>query len=294
MSSLTRPIANRAVHLRIHPRPSSLGENREILRLLSRFGEIEYYKSLKYDRLSSPATALVIYAEDEAAKECLTRSPIRFRMGRRMVVEKGGDRKGDYEGMAGRGDWENLPRGPVGAPFGLAGFGQTREMSTSSTKQAESQPWFGNGGSSEAATPTSLTSTSRRRTSTPTFPSASLTSVQPDPDARIFQIITNPSTRHFRDIINHGHYHGTFAMDTKMFGQADMARRVPLPALSLLDWRAEEVPWHIAKRERMWDHSGPTRRRCLGEIWREAHGGSEGTEGDGKPASFSQFTWSEP
>ena len=72
MAYLARPIANRGVHLRITPRPSNLGESKEILRLLSQFGEIDYFKSLKYDGqgLALPNIGLVIYKDEEGAKNC--------------------------------------------------------------------------------------------------------------------------------------------------------------------------------------------------------------------------------
>lgn len=81
-SSLSRPVTNRAIHLRISPRPSNLAESREILRLLSQFGPVEYFRHLKHDTLTAPNTALVIFREEAPARECLRRSPIRFRMGR--------------------------------------------------------------------------------------------------------------------------------------------------------------------------------------------------------------------
>ncbi|KAK5109926.1 hypothetical protein LTR62_006415 [Meristemomyces frigidus] len=76
-----RSTATRAVHLKITPRPSTLGESREILRLISQFGEVEHFKNLKYDALSAPNTIIVIFREEDAARHCLKRSPIRFRMG---------------------------------------------------------------------------------------------------------------------------------------------------------------------------------------------------------------------
>lgn len=87
MASIIRSTANRAVHLRIVPRPSNLGESREILRLISQFGEVEYFKNLKYDHLSAPNAALVIYKNEDAAQSCLRGSPIRFRMGRAFAGE---------------------------------------------------------------------------------------------------------------------------------------------------------------------------------------------------------------
>ncbi|KAK1056683.1 hypothetical protein LTR74_014740 [Friedmanniomyces endolithicus] len=82
LPTLLRPTTTRAVHLRITPRPTHLGESREILRLLSQFGETEYFKNLKHDPLSAPNTTIVIFRDEEAAKHCLKRSPIRFRMGK--------------------------------------------------------------------------------------------------------------------------------------------------------------------------------------------------------------------
>ncbi|KAK3620009.1 hypothetical protein LTR56_023647 [Elasticomyces elasticus] len=87
-ASLIRPTTTRAVHLRITPRPSNIGESREILRLISQFGEVEYFKNLKYDALSAPNTAIVIFRDEDAAKKCLKKTPIRFRMGRAMPLDE--------------------------------------------------------------------------------------------------------------------------------------------------------------------------------------------------------------
>lgn len=57
-----------------------------MLRLISQFGEVEYFKNLKYDTLSAPNAAIVIFRDEEAASHCLKRSPIRFRMGRASVA----------------------------------------------------------------------------------------------------------------------------------------------------------------------------------------------------------------
>lgn len=42
-----------AVHIRIFPRPRNLGESREILRILEKFGEIVMFKHLKVSALIS-------------------------------------------------------------------------------------------------------------------------------------------------------------------------------------------------------------------------------------------------
>ncbi|KAK3110428.1 hypothetical protein LTR53_015285 [Teratosphaeriaceae sp. CCFEE 6253] len=75
--TLIRPTTGRAVHFRVMPRPSNIGESREILRLISQFGEVEYFKSLKYEALPAANTAIVIFREEDAARQCLKRSPCR-------------------------------------------------------------------------------------------------------------------------------------------------------------------------------------------------------------------------
>ncbi|KAI6915101.1 hypothetical protein KC318_g280 [Hortaea werneckii] len=80
--SLLRSTTGRAVHFRVTPRPSNMGESREMMRLLTRFGEVEYFKNLAYDAYPAPNTCLAIFREESAAQECLRRTPIRFRMTR--------------------------------------------------------------------------------------------------------------------------------------------------------------------------------------------------------------------
>lgn len=132
MAYLARPVANRGVHLRITPRPSNLGETREILRLLSQFGEIDYFKNLKYDGqgLGLPNIGLVIYKDEQGAKNCFRGSPVRFRMGKvkagnraqaevkDVVEEPKQEEIGSKGGAWGLGE-SPAKKGPLGAPFGL-------------------------------------------------------------------------------------------------------------------------------------------------------------------------------
>lgn len=52
----TQLLTQRSVHVRIVPRPANVGESREVLRVLQRFGELTMYKSL---RVCSPCIRLV-------------------------------------------------------------------------------------------------------------------------------------------------------------------------------------------------------------------------------------------
>ena len=52
-ASLAQFPLGRAVHVKIHPRPRSLNESRDVLRVLERFGEVAVFKHLKVP--SSPS-----------------------------------------------------------------------------------------------------------------------------------------------------------------------------------------------------------------------------------------------
>lgn len=240
MASIVRSTANRAVHLRIIPRPSNLGESREILRLISQFGEVEYFKNLKYDYLSAPNAALVIYKDEDAAQHCLRRSPIRFRMGK-----------------------------------ALAGDSASQQLDDSSPSEAnpEATPSTNDGRSKN---PFAQTSSSSNTDSLDHRPEPTPTPIEPAPaalsESRLYQIQVHPARVNFRDQINAGGYHGPFAIDTKSVAQGDLAKSVPLPGLSCVDWRVGDKPWRIIKRQQFREHESWDRRKSLRELY---EGGSE-------------------
>lgn len=250
MGSLVRPIAGRAMHLHIIPRPSNLGESREVMRLVSQFGEIEYYKNLRYDELSQPRSALVIFKDEQAANECLRRSPIRFRMGRATGPAKEQEVSGkEAQRSSSSSELESeasRPRGPTGAPFGLGT--QTRSMSTAH-HQLPKPP---------------------RNNMRAYMPFESPPEAPSITESRVFEIKVNRSSRHFRDRVNQSHYHGAFAIDTKMVGHGDLAKKVPTPGLSCVDWKAMDKPWHVIQTEKDRDKNGVTVRRRLGLLWGES------------------------
>ncbi|USW53981.1 hypothetical protein Slin15195_G073000 [Septoria linicola] len=264
MATLARPTAGRAVHLRITPRPSSLGESREILRLISQFGEVEHFKNLKYDALSMPNAALVIFKDEDAAVHCMKKSPIRFRMGKAPVEEQGA---ADFPSPppvqessappATRRDATPPPR-----PGGAWGLGQMRAMSTHSSY-----------------TPSNTLPTPPSRPPQMPFQAPPL----PLLESRIFQIQTNWARTHFRDQINMGHYHGTFALDKKSIPQSDLSQTVPLAGLSCVNWRKEDKPWRIMDKEKAQERTGPNRRKSLMELYEQVKEGHEALRDEASP-----------
>ncbi|KAF2767014.1 hypothetical protein EJ03DRAFT_163168 [Teratosphaeria nubilosa] len=253
MASLVRSTVNRAVHLKITPRPSNIGESREIMRLLSQFGEIEHYRSLKYDAISVPNTIIVIFRDVEGAENCMRKSPIRFRMGRGPTEQLEQSRQ---ESVEQRGSMPDQPAdsGSRSNPFAAQ---QTRSLSTSSANQARlPQP-----PPRQHSDATGLTPKLER----------------PPADSRIFQIDSNPSRMRFRDQLDISHFHGSFAIDTKSAAQQDLVYRCPSPGYSDLNWRAEDKPWFVRDKERMdGAYMGSGKRKSLMQIYDEVQGKAHG------------------
>lgn len=252
MASLARSTAGRAVHLRLFPRPSSINESREVLRLLSQFGEVEYFKNLKYDTHPHPNASLVIFREEAAAQACLKRSPIRFHFGPEPEPEP------EHEETNLAVDAEEhpapapaptprrprqTPPPPPAAPKGPFGMPATRALSTSSLP--------------------------RPPRASPSLPFLAPTQAPAPQPSRIFQLTAKPTYTSFRDAIDRSEYHGRFAVDGKSVIQQDLARRVPTVGLSCWDWRKGEKPDRIVQKERARREGRP-----LAEVWEEgARGG---------------------
>lgn len=255
MASLSRSTANRAVHLLITPRPSNISDSREILRLVSQFGEVEYYKNLKYDTLSHPSASLVIFRDEKAAESCLKRSPIRFRLGpapAANVEDQPHPQQHSHNTPTPAAATPpqqpqnhsplppNSSKGPVSSPFGMS---QSRSLSTHSLPTAPR-----------------------------TTPALPFLHADPSPNAhtqtsRIFQLQTNPARTNFRDQVDRAEYHGRFMIDTKSAIQQDLAKRVPTLGLSAWEWRKPEKPDRVVQKMR-----GGERGRSLMEIWEEGRG----------------------
>ncbi|KAI9742216.1 MAG: hypothetical protein M1818_004116 [Claussenomyces sp. TS43310] len=75
-------LAERSIHIKIHPVARDIAERREVVRVLERFGEVDMFRSLKYDDSSTsvPNAFLSILATPEAARRAIAASPIRYRL----------------------------------------------------------------------------------------------------------------------------------------------------------------------------------------------------------------------
>ncbi|KAI9837106.1 MAG: hypothetical protein M1819_000757 [Sarea resinae] len=100
----TKPWAACAVRVKIHPRPRSVRESREVLRELEQFGEVVTYRNLKYEnRAPAPNNILAIYRHEQAASSLLAASPLRFTLGPHAAaqIQSGQHGTSEQEGKAG-------------------------------------------------------------------------------------------------------------------------------------------------------------------------------------------------
>ncbi|TQS36514.1 hypothetical protein Golomagni_03036 [Golovinomyces magnicellulatus] len=74
-------LALRSLHLKLYPSPTSFAQRREVLRIISKYGEVSMFRSLKYHPVSPVGNAfLVIFKTTVAAQAVLNASPIRYRI----------------------------------------------------------------------------------------------------------------------------------------------------------------------------------------------------------------------
>ncbi|KAF2091033.1 hypothetical protein K490DRAFT_53954 [Saccharata proteae CBS 121410] len=72
--------ATKFVHLTIHPRPSSMAESREVLRLLQQFGEVVMFRNLGYvqEKVFAPNVCLAIFKDEWAGARLIREAPLTF------------------------------------------------------------------------------------------------------------------------------------------------------------------------------------------------------------------------
>ncbi|CZT41721.1 uncharacterized protein RSE6_01497 [Rhynchosporium secalis] len=79
MTSKARSLTARTVHLKVHPIPRTFAEQREVLRVIERFGEVSVFKSLKYEpRRPVPNAFLAVFNTVSSAEEIINVSPLRY------------------------------------------------------------------------------------------------------------------------------------------------------------------------------------------------------------------------
>ncbi|KAG4412840.1 hypothetical protein IFR04_014024 [Cadophora malorum] len=76
-----RSLTSRTLHLKVHPTPRTFAEQREVLRVIERFGEVSVFKSLKYDPHRPIHNAfLAVYNSASSARKLQNESPLRYRL----------------------------------------------------------------------------------------------------------------------------------------------------------------------------------------------------------------------
>ncbi|KAH8808086.1 hypothetical protein F5884DRAFT_857635 [Xylogone sp. PMI_703] len=79
--SLARTLAARTVHVRMTPTAKTFSERREVLRVLERFGKVEFFKGLKYNMAAPSLNAFIAVFEDESsATELFRLRQIRYKL----------------------------------------------------------------------------------------------------------------------------------------------------------------------------------------------------------------------
>lgn len=250
-NGLSRTITGRAVHLRILPRIENIAQSREILRLMQRFGEVEMYRNLRYDLLTMPNAALVVFKSGESAHRLLRQSPLRFT----MQFDQSGNAYSGYEGKkqpawTSHGADEAREQKTSFAESSTRGLDQERITPTSSPAL---NPWSNNHPAPFPSGAWGLSHGQERRLSTAQPRRQPLPLAPPDTpptEPRMYQLQVNVSRFNHRNHINGNPYNGSFAIDTKSAVHEELAKKVPLIGLSQVDITKMEKPWKTQNTHR--------------------------------------------
>lgn len=74
-------IARRTLHLKLYPSPKTFSHRREVLRMISKYGEVSMFSSFKYHIIGAIGNAFtVIFSTSASAQALLDASPINYRV----------------------------------------------------------------------------------------------------------------------------------------------------------------------------------------------------------------------
>lgn len=280
-ASVLRSAAGRGVHIQVFPRPMNIGESRAVLNLLSQFGEVEYYRNLRYDAKSLPNSALAIFRDDSAARSCILRSPLRFRLGAARTdhepaqssepsefdsaIDRSATPSSQPRAPAASKPWDLNPSSSGASPAhrGPFGMGQTRSLNTDSLPRPPRAP--------------------------PTYPFHLRGMPEPSPSPeqsaesqeqapRIYQMYINASSTDFLQRAEMGHYHGGFTNDWRSAVNDDLRKRTPLKGMANLNWRMKTKSASTIRQERA-AILAQGQIGGLGDIYRQAQGNATEDEG---------------
>lgn len=279
-------LSARSVHLRIVPRPSNLGESREIYRVLQRYGEIDVFKWLKV-RMTGDGRelvlivfaqyeyhnplnniALAIFRNDAAAQRALDASPIRFALEKTVAIPiedaqfvNDVDEQDTNEDTSNDSSTDTTPsdQSPKDTIDDIL---RPSTLSTRTIPTTKPQPT-----TPSPSSPTNLPYSPAPSQSTTTIPTT---------QTKHFQIIIDHSYTVHADFVSRQPYWKYFA-PMKSMAQTDLAKKVPHIGLSDVSKRppnAHRTPNKVLRDINEWLDRGMPRIRDLVE---ERDGDGEGS-----------------
>ncbi|KAF2100882.1 hypothetical protein NA57DRAFT_54955 [Rhizodiscina lignyota] len=296
-AALAKSVVAKATHVRIYPPPADLGESREILKVLQRYGEVVTYKNLKLQdantRLAtqyefnnpSPNSSLAIFRDQESVDRLISESPLRFALEPVEDDSKPPSRT-PLTDLYNKLEAEDASKRPERTQRGW-------QVSESKDPFAQSLARETEDSMDPAAEPDSDT--------TSYTPSPAADNFYPESDPEEYSTEPQSSTkdsrgpRHFllhaQPWVGIGFAHylartpycGPFGIDTKSVAQQDLIDKVPLPGLSVVSLKQPSPFERIVAKQAM----ALKARRTLREI---AEGRDEdGLAARGKMDDLSQF-----
>ncbi|MCJ1281024.1 hypothetical protein MMC26_000342 [Xylographa opegraphella] len=289
-----RSSVGRAVHIKIHPRPRTITESREVLRVLERYGEVIMFKHLKYEpHAPAPNSALAMYRNVEAAESAMKASPVSFVFGAAgNITERGKTTatnsqmldstqsnqdnlskqvttNGVQERDDGSTEKEPITKTPNAAAWGTT-FPDPTTSSVSANPTATGSEWWPFPhlrANSASHSPTSPSNSGAGSPYQGFYPKPHLANKSSEPRREV-SLSISPSGLNHDSYIARQYYYGQWWPNTRTIPGDDLSRKAPLQGFSDVRLNMPEVPVRLRmKREQeSRDHRKRGLRR-LRELW---------------------------
>ncbi|MCJ1396544.1 hypothetical protein MMC18_009435 [Xylographa bjoerkii] len=289
-----KSLVGRAVHIKIHPRPRTVQESREVLRVLEQYGEVTMFKNLKYEpHAPAPNSALAIYRNAEAAERAMKASPVSFVFGEvGNITERGNTTASDsrvpepvefnrvnvtkqvvtnniQERKDGDTEKEPTTNTPDAFAWGATFSDPTSSSSIDDPSSSKSGTWpFPNSHVPSVSSPPISPSYSEARSPIQTsYHEPQFTNNSSEPRREVSLSISPSGLNHYSYIARQ-YYYGQWWPNTRTIPGDDLSQRAPMQGFSDVRLNMPEVPVRLRmKREQESQLHNKRGLRRLRELW---------------------------
>lgn len=225
----SKAFSPKAIHIRIYPTPIDIAERKGVLNVLRGYGEIDTFRNMKWEyRNPADNTCLAIFRDGKAAQRLVSDSPLRFTL-EPVEKEKSQEPSNPYLDLFNKLEAQSKAGQGAGHGRGIASPWLIENGPAADSAADKETPMHKDEYRSQEDGEDTARSSSRQRS---------------------FLVHASPWTSNLNVIIDRAPYTGSYAIDKKSLSYQDLAERVPMPGLSVVNFSAKPLPARVEVKRR--------------------------------------------